>query len=176
MRKIILSGNINEETAIPVIEKILEFNNTDDENEEVIKDYEREQIDLYIDSYGGDACSAFPLYDIIKNSKTPIRTIALKAMSAGLAILMAGHSKTMTKNSALMYHEVRGRNSYTLSESKQEILTMEHLQKTYDEMIVENSKITPEILDKHKAYDWTIYSKEALELGLVDYVLGANNE
>lgn len=176
MRKIVLSGEINEVTVIPVIEKILEFNDTDSENEEVIKDYEREQIDLYIDTYGGEAYSAFPLYDIIKNSKTPIRTIGLKAMSAGLAILMAGHIKTMTANSSILYHEIRGTTYGKVSNQKSDILVMEHLQKVYDDIIIKNSKITPETLNKHKQHDWIIFTTEALELGLIDYVLGANNE
>lgn len=176
MRKIMLSGEIKEETVIPVIEKILEFNSIDDENEEVIKDYEREQIDLYIDTYGGEAYSAFPLYDIIKNSKTSIRTIGLKAMSAGLAILMAGHTKTMTANSSILYHEVSGVAYGKVSNQKSDILVMEHLQKVYDDIIIKNSKITPEKLNEHKQYDWIIFTTEALELGLIDYVLGVNNE
>ena len=79
----------------------------DDEKDEKEKDYNREPIKLYINSYGGSIYDMWGLIDVILNSKTPIYTYCTGyAMSAAFKIFLAGHKRYCYKHSIFMYHQM----------------------------------------------------------------------
>ena len=69
---------------------------------------ESKTLTLYINSPGGDLCSAFALIDIMKSSTLPIRTIAIgSVMSAAFLIFAAGTKgeRYVSKHTCLMCHQ-----------------------------------------------------------------------
>lgn len=61
-------------------------------------------ITLFIDSPGGDVSTGFALYDVVKMSKAPIKTIALNAISMGTVILTAGVERLALPHARIMLH------------------------------------------------------------------------
>ena len=79
----------------------------DDRKENEQKNYQRQPINIFINSFGGSVYDMWALIDIIESSKTPIHTYCSGyAMSAGFMIFLAGHKRFVTKHATLMCHQL----------------------------------------------------------------------
>lgn len=106
-RTFYLSDNVDNESIGKLTWKFLQQIQEDDEKDEKEKDYKREPIKLYINSYGGFVDDMWGLIDIILNSKTPIYTYCTGyAMSAAFNIFLAGNKRYCYKHSTFMYHQM----------------------------------------------------------------------
>lgn len=96
-RKIFIEGEINEETACEFMKKVMYLNS---ENRE-------KNIDLLINSPGGEINAGMLMYDVIQSSNAPIRTFCIgKAYSMGAVLFACGnHGRYMLPHSELMIHE-----------------------------------------------------------------------
>lgn len=185
-RSILLNNDIDYESVEKIINDIIEINSDDDLKEdqwfestdstilhnEII--YHREPIKLYINSYGGDVYSGLALVNIIKNSKTPIYTIAIGAcMSAALQIWLAGHKRFVSKNSTLLFHDISSGGCTCKTEDiRQDLKECERLREIFiGEIIEKSTKVTREMLDEviKSRTDWYIPADEAIELGLANH-------
>ena len=93
-----LNGEIDEYTVIECI-KWITYENLDSKDK---------ILTVYINSTGGSLYDAFALIDIMKNSKFPVRTIAMGAcMSAAFLIFASGTKgeRYAAKNASLMCHQ-----------------------------------------------------------------------
>lgn len=82
-----LSDDVDNESIGQLTWNILHQLAEDDEKDKKEKDYKREPIKIYINSYGGKIYDMWGLIDIILNSKTPIYTYCTGyAMSAAFKI------------------------------------------------------------------------------------------
>lgn len=146
----------------------------DDKREEKEKDFKREPIKLYINSYGGNVYDMWALIDIILNSKTPIYTYCTGyAMSAAFKIFLAGHKRFASNHVTFMYHQMtcwRKGKYQDLVEDRQE---MDYLQKTIEEYVINRTKLTQTDMDniREKKIDFYIHSEEALKLGIIDEII-----
>ena len=106
-RILFLSDDIDNESVGSITWNILRLIKSDDEKDKKEKDYRREPIKLYINSYGGSVYDMWGLIDVILNSKTPIYTYCTGyAMSAAFKIFLAGHKRYCYKHSIFMYHQM----------------------------------------------------------------------
>lgn len=170
-RKIVLSDDINNETASNLIKAIIEINEDDDYKEEDYKDWVREPILLFINSFGGSVYNGLACVDIIQQSKTPVHTISIgSSMSMGLWIYLAGHKRFIGKNSTLMYHDVTKFVQDKLEGLDQELNEGRRLSKMYCDIITSTSSVKQEILDDYieRKAEWYIPAARAIELGLAD--------
>ena len=86
-RNILISEEIDSSSVKTAVNKIMDINYDDDLKEQDYKDWVREPIMLFINSGGGSAYNSFALADVIKASKTPVYTVAIRwCMSGGLLI------------------------------------------------------------------------------------------
>ena len=93
-----LNGEIDEDSVIECI-KWITYENLDSKDK---------ILTVYINSTGGSLYDAFALIDIMKNSKFPVRTIAMGAcMSAAFLIFASGTKgeRYAAKNASLMCHQ-----------------------------------------------------------------------
>lgn len=164
---------VDLESANEIIKEIIEYNSTDDELESELKDYEREEIVLHINSYGGCTYSAFSIYDAIKTSNTKVKTICYTAMSAGLIIYLAGHQREIHKNATVMYHEIAS-DIYDskLSIMKNVLDECKRLEKIVFDIILSNSEVTMEMLEQNKFVDLFINSEKAISLKIAHRYVG----
>lgn len=92
-----LSDDVDNESIGQLTWNILHQLAEDDEKDKKEKDYKREPIKIYINSYGGEVYDMWGLIDIIVNSKTPIYTYCTGyAMSAAFNIFL-GRSEIVGK-------------------------------------------------------------------------------
>lgn len=165
-RKIYLNEYISAYTfnnIVPFIEHI----NLLDKDVPVEK---RQPIELVICTGGGSFHDGVGVITAIKRSKTPIHALIYSySYSMGLAIMMACEKRYMAKLGSLLFHEVMTEADGNGSQIKRTQKELDRIQCIYDDLIIDNSKVTQEMLDeqKEKIADWVIGYEEALKLGLV---------
>lgn len=170
-RNLLISDEISSGTVKGIIDKIMDINYDDNLKEEEYKDWVREPINLFINSNGGNAYDALALIDIIKNSKTPVNTIALGwCMSAGLWIFMYGHKRIIGENATLMFHDVATWAIGKTEGVKQELHEAQRLAKMYCNAITSVSMVKQETLDDYinRKAEWYIPADEAIKLKIAD--------
>lgn len=64
-----MSARISQNAVKEIIQEIFEINYDDDKKEEIYKDWEREPIRLFINSYGGSLYDGLALVDTLKEAK-----------------------------------------------------------------------------------------------------------
>ena len=174
-RELLLSDLVNNNTMGNLIESILEINHEDDLKENTVKDYIRKPIKLYINSRGGTGDDAIALIDIKEVIKTPIYTYSIGlSASAGLWIFMCGDKRYIGKNSELMYHEASTGVSGDITNIQRYMNTGCRMQEKYDDIIIKNTSVTQNDLNKIKERreNWYIQANEAIQLGFADGYIG----
>lgn len=173
-----ISNEVDNESMGAICFSLLFLLKEDDNNEKEKRDFTREPIHIYINSFGGSIYDMWSLIDIITNSKTPIHTYCTGyAMSAAFIIFLAGHKRFCYKHSTFMYHQsyfcIQGKYK-DLVETREE---QDHLQKTIEEYVVERTKLSKEKIDeiRDKKVDMYIHCDKAVEYGIVDEIIGASN-
>ena len=134
---------------------------------------EIEQLDLYINSYGGELFGGLALYDYLRALPVVVHTIAIgKVMSAGTLIFLAGEIRSCYKHTYFMVHNL----SDNLSGTIQSLETDMALNKILNEQMVNIYKEHTNI--KHKKewrkrlmQDTYIDAKEAKEIGFVHEII-----
>ena len=167
-RNLYLIGDINGANLKDCIIAINKFNMDDKHHAKIYKNYKRNPIKLFIQSFGGSVYDGFALIDVMTNSKTPVYTYAIgMAMSMGLTIFSAGHKRFVYKNTTLMYHELSSFNYDKLEGIKLDVSQMEVIQKKLDKIITTNTKVKQSVLDdyRNRKAEWYIESDEAIALG-----------
>ena len=170
-RNILISNEIDSACVKAVIDKIMDINYDDDIKEEEVRGWVREPIYLFINSNGGNAYDALALYDIIKQSDTPVYTIALGwCMSAGLWIFMAGTERYVAEHATLMFHDVAGWVADKTEGIKQEYDEAKRLSKMYCDCITEASLVKQSTLDDYitRKAEWFIPAEEAIKLKIAN--------
>ncbi len=100
-------GDINARNCADIAYDISQLNYEDDEKEEKEKNYKRDPIRIYFNSFGGSVYDMWLLVDTILASKTPVYTYCTGyAMSAAFMIFIAGHKRYMSPHATLMYHQI----------------------------------------------------------------------
>lgn len=175
-RLLFLTGYVEEGNCHSLTKEIININKHDDKMEQEKVKYERKPIELYVDSFGGDAYSGWGLYTAIRMSKTPIHTICIsKAMSMGFLLLLCGHKRFASKDAHIMYHDVASCTWGKREEIKESLAEMEILMEMYDGVVLERTNLLKDKLDdvKLKKQNWFMRGEEAKKHGIVDEIISA---
>jgi len=160
-RTITLMGEVNEEKAKEVIERLLQL-----QNEDPFAD-----IDMYINSFGGCVYSMFAIADMMSILIPDISTINIgSAMSAGAFIFICGTKgkRRMTRNSTLMLHQVSSAIYGTTKDIKIEVAETTRLQQRMIEVVSERSNLDEKEIENLIDRDAYISGEQAIEMGLCD--------
>ena len=129
------------------------------------------QIDVRINSQGGDVYSGIAIINAFKNSTANI-TIYIDGIAASMAAVVAlcGKPLFMSKYARIMLHSVQGGAYGTRDELQGTIEQMEALEDTLSDFIAGRIKKTKEEIKNlyFDGKDHWIKADEALELGLID--------
>ncbi len=170
-RDLLLCGDIFEGTVENAISQILEINADDDEKAAAYKEFERRPIRLFINSYGGSVYDGLALVDVIRQSRTPVHTIAVGAcMSMALWVWLSGQERLVGESATLMFHDLSTVAFGKTEGIKQELKETIRLQEMLVSEIVSKSDVKEETLRDYitRKAEWFISAKEALELKLAD--------
>lgn len=168
-RKIILSGNINQQSVRPIYDFIIKMNRED----EILLDNGvtyLDPIEILIDSYGGQVHPAYGLMGVMNESITPIHTYGMGAvMSAALGIYLMGDVRKATQFTTFMYHEGSSSLNGYIEEQKQQLTHDHHLQAVMDAVVTKKTKVRQSTLNKVRKEKrcWYIGYEEAVSLNIV---------
>lgn len=169
-----ISNDVDNETIGKTAFNLLFLLQCDDEKEAKEKDFKREPIRIYINSFGGSIYDMWALIDIIENSKTPIYTYCTGyAMSAACKIFLSGHKRFITKHATLLYHQMGCWVGGNYQDALENMEQMTYLQNMIEEYVVSKTKMTMEELKRIRdnKVDYYIHPEEAVRLGFADEII-----
>ena len=132
----------------------------------------RPPIKLHLQSHGGELLPSFYVCDFIQNLETPVHIyIDGYVASAASLIAVCGKKRIMTKHSFILIHQLKSKLSGKFNEMEDEIRNLNFFMDNLKNIYLNNSKISPEKLDKLLATDIWISAEECLSLGLIDEII-----
>jgi ATP-dependent Clp protease protease subunit len=162
-RRIHLIGEIDEHSSGMVIKGLQLM---------AAKDPDKE-IDLYINSLGGDFYSSVGIYDYIRFISTPVRTYNIgSCMSGATIVFLAGVERYAFENSVFMFHSVasavEGKAQSIINDAKE----CQQITNQMTTIYAHHSTLsTREWAKLIKSDDVYIRSEEALELKIVTAII-----
>ena len=175
LRVVGLFADVVEEKVAEVVLALLYMN----EQNKLISDEEQKQdIQFYLSTYGGNADDMFALFDMMKQIQqtTDISTIGVgKVMSAGVLLLAGGTpgKRKVGRNCRIMLHSVVAGNHGSLHNLVNEMEAIQDLQQMYINRLVEETKMTKSQLKKMLERKVNIYlsPEQAVEYGIADEII-----
>lgn len=158
---------IDGELAQYVLERIQFWNSEDAFDQTPVE--ERIPIQVYINSPGGELVSTLQIVDAIRNSKTPVYTIATgSAYSGGFFICIAGHKRMAYPNASFLFHEGSTVIAGNADRVDQNHKFYVYQRKQLKNLVLNTTKISKKLYEEQKDRDWWFDVKKALELGVID--------
>ncbi len=163
-RIIFLGTPINDQVANVIVAQMLFLNSQDPDKD----------INLYINSPGGQITSGLAIYDTMRMITAPVSTIAIgMAASMGTILLTAGTKgkRYALPHSTIHLHQplggVQGQAADIEIEAK-EILRMRDL---LNRILHEQTTMSDELIAKYTDRNMYLTAAQAVEVGLIDGVL-----
>src|SRR5215203_6409300 len=129
-------------------------------------------INLYINSPGGDVTALFAIYDTMQFIKNDIATICLGQAASAAAVLLAAGTKgkrLALPHSRILLHQPYGQVGYgqvtDLELAAKEILRMRDL---LEELLSKHTGQTIERVHQDTDRDFVMEAQEALDYGIID--------
>ena len=134
-------------------------------------------INIYINSPGGDITSLFAIYDPMQFIKNDIATICLGQAASAAAVLLAAGTKgkrLALPHSRVLLHQPYGQVGYgqvtDLEIAAKEILRMRDL---LEEILAKHTGQSMERIHADTDRDFVIEANEAVEYGIIDSVISS---
>jgi ATP-dependent Clp protease protease subunit len=134
-------------------------------------------INIYINSPGGDINSLFAIYDTMQFIKNDIATICLGQAASAAAVLLAAGTKgkrLALPHSRVLLHQPYGQVGYgqvtDLEIAAKEILRMRDL---LEEILADHTGQSLERIHADTDRDFVLEAQEALEYGIIDDVISS---
>jgi ATP-dependent Clp protease protease subunit len=164
-REIFLWGEINDDSAESVVQKVLYFDgqNTDD-------------ITIFLNSPGGAISSGLAIYDVMQYAKSEISVVCMGlAASMGAVLLCAGTKgkRFAWENARVMIHQPLIAGSFFGPASDIQIQAEEMLRvrERLNAILAHHSGKTIKKIEEDTDRDYFMSAQEALEYGLVDKII-----
>ena len=162
-RIILLSGEINDDTANVVIAQLLYLDSISEDD-----------ISLYINSPGGSITSGMAIYDTMNLIKSDVSTICV-GMSASMAAFLLSCGKKGKRyclpNSEVMIHQPLGGVNGQATEIDIVAKRILNLRSKINQILSKNTKKNIKQIEKDTDRDYYMNAQEALEYGIIDKIL-----
>ncbi len=163
-RIIVLSDEVNSQTASLVVAQLLFLEGQDSEKD----------INLYINSPGGSVTDGFAIYDTMQYIKCDVSTICMgMAASMGAFLLSSGTKgkRICLPNAEVMIHQPSGQTQGQAAEIEIAANHIIRIKKRLNEILAANCNKSVEEIAADTDRDNWLTAQEALEYGLVDKVI-----
>ena len=163
-RIIFLGTPIDDQIANLIVAQLIHLESEDPEKD----------IQIYINSPGGQVYSGLAIYDTMQYIKPDIQTICVGiAMSMG-ALLLAGGAKgkrLALPNSKILIHQVSGGFQGQATDIEIQARETINLKRRLEEILAEHTGRPIEQVSKDMERDYFLSSQEAQEYGIIDNVI-----
>lgn len=163
-RIIMLSGEINDDTATLIVSQLLYLSSID----------AKKDISIYINSPGGSVTAGMAIYDTMQLIENDVKTICVGLAASMGAFLLAGGTKGKRyalPNSEIMIHQPLGGVKGQVTDI--EILTkrLSITKKNMNKILAQNTNKDERIIEQDTERDNFMSAIEAKEYGLIDKVI-----
>lgn len=162
-RIILLSGEINDDSANIVIAELLYLDSISNDD-----------ISLYINSPGGSITSGMAIYDTINLIKSDVSTICV-GMAASMAAFLLSCGKKGKRyclpNSEVMIHQPLGGVNGQATEIDIVAKRIINLRSKINSILAKNTKRNIKQIEKDTDRDYYMDANTALDYGIVDKIL-----
>lgn len=168
-RRIFIEGEIDADAACEFVKKVMLLNSED----------AHAPIDVFINSTGGEINSGMLIYDVIQESRAPIRMFCIGRAYSMAAVLFGcgNHGRYILPHGELMIHEaglgiqfVRGNSSSVKSISDSLLETKRKMNR----ILAKHTGKTEEEVENATGFDHYFSPEESIEFGLADKIIGFN--
>jgi len=162
-RIVFLNGNITEENSNLLIMQILYLDE---------KNYE--DINIYINSNGGDIYSGLSIYDVMKYVKSDISTVCMGAACSMAAFILSCGTygkRYAFSNSRIMIHQPTGGSHGQASDIKIHTKEILYLKKRINSIFSKNTGVNIKRIKKDTNRDYFMSSLDALNYGIIDHII-----
>ena len=167
-RSIMLSGEINKESAELVIKQLL-----------VLEGESNDPVKIFINSPGGDVDAGYAIFDMVRFISCPVTMIGmgLVASAASLVLLaVPAEQRLALPNSTYLIHQPMSGMKGVATDIEIHALHLEKLRTKLDALIAQESGRTPEQVNADTERDHWLSSSEALAYGLVSRIVKTRSE
>ncbi len=162
-RIVILSGEIDDNTANSVVAELLYLDSINSED-----------ISLYINSPGGSITAGMAIYDTMNFIKSDVSTICIgMAASMGAFLLISGEKgkRFALPNSEIMIHQPLGGAQGQATEIKIAAERILKLKDKLNKIIAEKTGNPVEKVEQDTDRDHFLEPEEAVEYGIIDKII-----
>ena len=139
----------------------------------------KEDIEIYINSPGGQVYAGLGIYDTIQFISSNVSTICTGMAASMAAVLLCAGAKgkrSALKHSRVMIHQPLGGAQGQASDIQIVAREIEKLKKELYEIIASHSNQKYEQVSKDGDRDFWMTSEEALQYGMIDEILTSNSK
>ncbi|MCD8154491.1 MAG: ATP-dependent Clp protease proteolytic subunit [Clostridiales bacterium] len=166
-RKVFVEDEIDMRTACDFLKKIMLLNEEDSSR----------PIDVLISCLGGEINAGMLMYDVIQDSKAPVRMFCIgRAYSMGAVLFASGnHGRYMLPHSELMIHEpmlggfVVGGNSSSIQSASESLL---ETKRGMNRILAKHTGRSEEEIEMETRFDHFFSPEESIRFGLCDQIIG----
>jgi ATP-dependent Clp protease, protease subunit len=163
-RIIFLGTPIDDQIANLIVAQLIHLESEDPEKD----------IQIYINSPGGQVYSGLAIYDTMQYIKPDIQTTCVGiAMSMG-AVILAGGAKgkrVALPNAKILIHQVSGGFQGQATDIEIQARETINLKRRLEEILAEHTGRPTETVAKDMERDYFLTSQEAMEYGIIDNVI-----
>ncbi len=162
-RTIVLSGDINNEMATKIVSELL-----------CLDSVSHDDINLYINSVGGNVTDGFAIYDTMNFIKSDVCTICIgEASSMGAIILLNGAKgkRSALENSEIMIHQPLGGVSGQATDIEITSKRINDIKEKINKIISNKSGTPLKKVKNDVERDYFMNSLEAKKYGIIDNIL-----
>lgn len=166
-RIIIVNGPITSDMATMICAQILVLQYEND----------KEPIQMFINSPGGEVTAGFAIYDMMQNSPCIIKTVCMGQACSFGAVLLAGGTKghrSILQHSRVLLHQpliAGGGIQGQVTDIGIHFEDMQKMKTLIIDVLVHHTGQPRETLAQQTERDFILYAEEALKYGIIDEVL-----
>ena len=166
-RIILLSGEINDDSANIIIAELLYLDSIN-----------HEDISIYINSPGGSITSGMAIYDTMNLIKSNVSTICVGIAASMAAFLLSAGTKGKRyclPNSEVMIHQPLGGAQGQATEIDIAAKRILNLKEKLNAILAKNTKKSIKQIEKDTDRDYFMDAKTSLEYGIIDKIINKNS-
>ncbi|MHA2610149.1 MAG: ATP-dependent Clp protease proteolytic subunit [bacterium JZ-2024 1] len=163
-RIVFITGPIVDHTANVVVAQLLFL-----EKEDPAQD-----VDLYINSPGGEVSAALAIFDTMQIIKPDVSTICVGLAASAAALLLCGGApgkRYALPSARIMIHQPWGGVTGTVSDIDIEAREFLRLKRRINELLAKHTNKPLERIEKDTDRNFYMSAQEALEYGIIDKII-----
>jgi ATP-dependent Clp protease, protease subunit len=163
-RIIFLGGPIDDGMANNIIAQLLFLDSED----------QKKEIQMYINSPGGEVYSGMAVYDTMQYIKAPVSTICIGLAASMAAFLLAGGEKGKRfslPNSRILIHQPAGGTQGQASDIKIQAEEILRIREEMNKILAKNTGQDLKTIERDTDRDFYMRADEAKKYGIIDKVI-----